>query len=586
MSTQSTENVRRKPLPQDSSPAPAIDISDIYDDYFDDQDVETELTEKTVELKLEQRPPLPARLNTIPLIANSSEPSAITRTETTIPDVPSASKSFWKTAVDETIYFAGGLISRPVESTKHFSILRHSSALVYYKGPSTRVTITIFSDAPLPPERSLWLQRKGFSGNLGMNVSTLLGTSSNWIDVTPSIEAIPSDVPEADERAWQRDIKKFLKRETKHVACETCIIRIPAAASDGYLRLVLCTGESRKKVLCPSPVFRIASTSSDVSIFRGASLSTMPLEAGLKVASVVGTTVVNKYIGPAKAVVDNRVQKYTSKMKPGFIAERAEHIPYAKSGLQNKFEALERNFDGARHVSYDPLHDVVLSDAPPEIVGADSGPQKPFPLKFSGTVVQGTGRSQDQMGLPTANLSGVPGDFLLRLNGVYIGWARLEPDKSNEGISHDWHEAIITIGPAPYVSPGVVAKNVATVHIIHAFNGAAFFGTKLKTIIMAYLHPAQQSVRMRELTQSFDAAARDTEVALASLSRETWGVYQTVERMKTEKSARSVVDKYVEARTQFQKGVDSIPLHLAGFRTASAEVMDKAHGRGGIYIRR
>ncbi|ETS85100.1 hypothetical protein PFICI_03125 [Pestalotiopsis fici W106-1] len=592
------ENIKRKPLPQaqaqaqseeaDSSAKDALD--DLLDDYYDDND-ESESRNNSVgtatELTLVSRPTMPSRPNTLPVVPGvSSSSDTITKTEITIPDEPSTSKSFWKAAIDETVYFAGGLISRPAETTKHYSILRHSSAIVYYKGPSTRVTVTIFSDVALPQDRSLWLQRKGFSGNLGMNVSTLLGTSANWIDVTPTYEAMSTDVPESDERAYQRDIKRFLKKGSRHVARETCVIRVPAAASDGYLRLVLCTGESRKKVLCPSPVFRIASTSTDVSIFRGASLSSMPIEAGLKVASVVGTTVANRYIGPARAVVDNRVQKYTNKYKPGFIAERAEHIAFAKSGLQDRFNSLEQNFDSARDVSYKPFHDALILDAPPEVIGADSGPDKPFPIKLTGTVVAGSGQSRAQLGLPTANLKGVSSDLLLRLNGVYFGWARIEPVKGMDNISQDWHEAIITVAISPYASPNIAAGNVATVHMIHDFGEADFVGAKLKSVVMAYLRPASLPDGSRQLNLSADTAALDIDIALASLSRESWGSQVTMERMKSEKSAQSLADKYVVARTQVQKRVDSIPLHLAGVRSNSATMIDKAYGRGGIYIRR
>jgi hypothetical protein len=592
------ENIKRKPLPQvqvqekgkedDLSSQDALD--DLLDDYYDAKD-ETETRNNSVgtanELTLVSRPVMPYRPNTLPIVPSISPSSdTITRTETTIPDEPSASKSFWKTAFDETVYFAGGLISRPAETTKHYSILRHSSAIVYYKGPSTSVTITIFSDVELPQGRSLWLQRKGFSGNLGMNVSTLLGTSANWIDVTPTFEAMPTDVPEADERAHQRDIKKFLKKGSRHMARETCVIRVPAAASDGYLRLVLCTGESRKKVLCPSPVFRIASTSTDVSIFRGASLSSLPIEAGLKVASVVGTTMANKYIGPARAIVDNGVSKITNKYKPGFIAERAEHIAYAKSGLQDKFNSLEQGFDKARDVSYEPFHDALLSDAPPEVVGPDSGPEQPFPIKLTGTVETGTGQSRAQLGLPTANLRGVSSDLLLRLNGVYFGWARVEPTRIMGNVSQDWHEAIITVAVSPYASPNIAGGNVATVHMIHDFGEVVFVGGRIKSVIMGYLHPAPLPDRSRQVNLSADTAARDIEIALASLSRESWASQATMEKLKSKKSTQSLAEKYVVARTEVQKRVDSIPLHLVGVRSNSAAMIDKAHGRGGIYIRR
>ncbi|PPJ58357.1 hypothetical protein CBER1_04491 [Cercospora berteroae] len=194
------------------------------------------------------------------------------------------------TAVNDAKHFAGGLIPHPYEATKHYSILRHSLGVVYYRGLTTRVTITIFSDRPISAARQLWLQRRGFSGNTGLALSAAMGAKSAWVDVTPVEEVLSDRLPPADERAWQRDIIKFLSkvRDTKYVRnhrpYETLVVRIPFACQDGYFRVVLCDG---KKVLCPSPVFRCASTSCDPSVLRGASLRTLPLELGIKAGAVV-----------------------------------------------------------------------------------------------------------------------------------------------------------------------------------------------------------------------------------------------------------------------------------------------------------
>jgi hypothetical protein len=590
MATLIKEKIEGQPLPPESPLSPSHDVNDIFDNYFDDQDEDDDLVYDVKGLSLENRPPLPPRPNINPLVEDPPPLPSRTSTGTSIAESPTRSKSFWKKTVDGTAEFAGGLVSHPFEATKHFSILRHSPALVYYKGPSTSVCITIFSDAPLPPQLSFWLQRKGFSGNMGMKASVLLGRTSNWIDVTPTTEAFLSDMPEPDERAWQRDIKKFEKKTSRHknlsyhVARETCIVRIPAAASDGYLRIAMCTGTGRKKVLCSSPVFRIASTSTDVSIFRGASLSTIPLEAGLKAASLFGNTVAMGYVGPAKVIVGSQVERLTGDYKPGFIAKRAEHIAYAKTGLKKRFDKLEQNYDGAR--DYGPLHMSDGFDSPPEVVGPDSGPEKPFPIKFDGTVARGTGQSEAQFGIPTANLSGVSSDLLLRLNGIYLGWVTIQPKKGLDNISHDWHEAIITFGPSPYAAAAIVTKNVATVHIIHDFGTATFFDTKLKLIVMGYLRPVPKADRLQAADKFLDGAMNDMDVTLASLSREDWGPEMTLERMKSHKSSRPLTEKYVDARSHMMKRVDSIPMHRAGVRTTGAKLMDKVHGRGGLYIRR
>ncbi|KAI0879168.1 hypothetical protein GGS24DRAFT_439793 [Hypoxylon argillaceum] len=501
-------------------------------------------------------------------------------------DTPASSGSRWRTIVDETVHFAGGLVSHPFESTKHYSILRHSPALVYYKGSSTNVAISVFGDSMLPSDRSFWIQRKGFSGNMGMAASALMRTTSNWIDVTPSAEAPASSIPGGDERAWQRDIKKFLKkaskdkRLSKHAIRETCVLRIPVAAADGYLRIVMCTGESSKKSLCPSPTFRLASTSSDVSILRGASLATLPLEVGLKAASIVGNQYVQRVVGPAQAVVQSTVNQ----LQPAFIQNNATALALAQAAVTEQIDNFEENFDASQQALYSPFHDGGTLDEPPNIIGSDAGPEKPFPIRFDGTVVPGTGQSRTG---PTANLTNVAEDLLLRLDGIYIGWAAIERNKIGDTTLHDWHEAIITIGPSPYAAPKVIPRKVATVHIVYDFGeNAAFFNTKLRVILMAFLRPAPKPIHSQLPTEALDAVSRDKEITVASLSRERWQPDACLEILSIEKSERTMTGKYIELRSQMQKRVDSLPIHRAGIRTDRAEVKDEAYGQGGFYIRR
>ncbi|KAJ0329252.1 hypothetical protein COL5a_004488 [Colletotrichum fioriniae] len=508
----------------------------------------------------------------------------------------SKEKTFWQTALDETKYFAGGLISHPFEYTKHFSILRHSGALVWYRGPSTSITITIFSDAPLPPTRTVWLQQKGFSGNMGMNLKSLVGANTSWLDVTPSMQGTPAAMAEGDERGCQRDLKKFLKKApknlAKHVPRETHVVRIPAAADDGYFRLVLCAGGggdgSKRKVLCPSPVFRVASTSTDMSVTRGASFASMPLELGIKAGSVVATTVVNRYIGPAAAVVQSRTKKIS---QAKFVTKHAAHIAYAKSGIEKSgikthVTAYEEQYATTRGGGYDAWQsgEAGFQEAPPEVIGPDSGPTDPFPIKFDGKVVRGTGRGGMELGIPTANLEGIPEDVRMRMRGVYFGWARVVPRSGLEPISTDWHESIITVGPAPYATPRVAAKNVATVHLIHEFGGALFLDTKLKVLVMGQLRMAAPPVAGSEA--ALEAYGADVLLAVASLSRDNWCPIETRERMRTMRSEMSLADRYVETRDRVQKQVDRIPVHLAGVRTEGAALRDRAYGNGGIWIPR
>jgi len=61
-------------------------------------------------------------------------------------------------------HFAGGLLHHPAESTKHFSILRHSSGLVCFSGSTTSVAISIFSDAA-----HLLITQSGYSQRAGLD---------------------------------------------------------------------------------------------------------------------------------------------------------------------------------------------------------------------------------------------------------------------------------------------------------------------------------------------------------------------------------------------------------------------------------
>ena len=201
------------------------------------------------------------------------------------PDSSSSNTSSAAKAFRDARHFAGGIIQRPYESTKHITIVRHSHGLVFYQGGSTHVAITIFSDRPIPEGRRLWLQKKGWTGKTGTR-----------IDVTPKSEAKVEvhQLNESDERAWQRDITMFGKRgpariREKHIPRETHIIGL-SEAGDGYFLIVLCLGD-KKKVLCQSPVFRILSTSTRPACVKGAPIWAIPLEMGFK----AGATALNLY---------------------------------------------------------------------------------------------------------------------------------------------------------------------------------------------------------------------------------------------------------------------------------------------------
>ncbi|PTB66133.1 hypothetical protein BBK36DRAFT_1118937 [Trichoderma citrinoviride] len=509
----------------------------------------------------------------------------------TLPVESKQQDSIWKSALGEAQYFASGLISHPSESTRHYSIIRHTRALIWYSGPSTSVSITILSDEPLPPTRTLWMQQKGYSGNMGMALKALAGTTSSWINVTPARLATVNDTPEADERSIQRDLKRFAKkasgRQKKHVPRETHIVRIPATASDGYFRLVLCGGsEAGKKVLCGSPIFRVASTSADVSVVRGASLSTMPLEMGVKVASTIGQAMANKYIGVASAVVNSQVGSIVTNSTVKKVSTVAIQS-YQVSGVG---DAVQESWQRQR--SQQERYDSLMVNVPViHMVGSETGPEAPFPVKFDGKVVLGTGRSMAELGIPTANLSGVSDQVKLRMGGVFAAWACIQIPRDNNGESNavvddmlptDWVEAVVTIAPSRHAPPSVAMKNSVTVHIIHDFEEAHFIDAKLKVILMGFLHPAAPPHSPPDHLAA--EHSQDVMNTLASLGRAAWGPHDTVAMMKSVKSSRSLGERLDDTTGKVVAQVDKIPLHWAGVRSEVGVLQDKAYGNGGMWI--
>ncbi|KAK3331702.1 hypothetical protein B0T19DRAFT_413831 [Cercophora scortea] len=522
------------------------------------------------------KPALPLRPHpTLPTTTSSSS------SETNNYNNNNNNKSIWTTALTSTRDLATSLLPLATESTKDYTILRHSPPLIFYRGPSTSVTLTLLSATshPLPSSRTLWLQQRGFSGDSGMKLKAALGATSTWLDVTPTTQiSHPSELDPEMERRWVRDIARVLKRDPTRrlVVRETHVIRIPEASTDGYFRVVLCAGGDGKggrKVLCPSPVFRIASTAADASVFRGASLATMPLEVGVKVASVFASTVVNRYAGPVVGVVQGQVQR----VKPGFVATEAGRRVLSRLGSGPSGGIQDKNGEGENGEVERGL----------EVIGGDEGPVAPFPVKFQGRVVKGTGKSAAEMGLPTASLVNVPEDVKHSLRGVYFGWSCVLPERGFEHISAAWHEAIITVGPSPYAKPTVVPETVVTAHLFHDFgHETTFYDARVKVIVMGFLRPGQNPETAVSQQERLDAVSRDVIVAYSSLSRENWGPEVAVSRLKTSKSARSLAERYGGARDRVQQQVESFPVHLVGIRTASGEARDQVHGNGGYWVAR
>ncbi|KAL4974137.1 hypothetical protein BDW66DRAFT_168090 [Aspergillus desertorum] len=427
-----------------------------------------------------------------PLSPQPANPPPLPRAETTVP-ADTEKSSFYADAR----HFLGGLIHHPSESTKHYSILRHSHSIIFYRGPATSVTVSIFADAPLPADRSLWLQCKGWSGKTGMRAKALFRMHDDWVNATPTVAIRADQVEPNKERAWQRDIAKFYKKATKQVQThrvrETVVARIPPEAEDGYFQLILCRGE--KKVLCRSPVFRILSTSMDPSSLRGASLSTMPLELGALVAGTYAQVAAFKVVAPVTAVAETVTARY----RLGWLGETA---------IQTAYGALKPDAGNAPDAA-----------APPSI---ENGPQPPYPLEF-------TARPSECLD-PSRVAVKIPSDIQDKLRGYFFGWARTGCDT--------WQMAILSVrlwdgsqhrGP---VSLSQTTRKVSVLRLLHEPMPKPH--SALTVRILGFLHPDVPPPSPRtenDLAAARQAAAEaaalaeqyDTEYVQALLDHPLWG---------------------------------------------------------------
>lgn len=507
-------------------------------------------------------------------------PSPYPSTPTT-PTTPSTASKRWQSALETTKDFALNILPQSTTITKHYTILLHGSPLVLYRGPATSLTITIFSSPkyPLPPpqHRVLYLQPRGYSGDTGSRLKALVGATEDWINVTPAIRADSRDLDPALSKRWDKDIARTTKRLGKqfkegkaHMVRETHAIRVPAVAEDGYFRVVVCHKEEgqKRKVLCAGPLVRIASLSADSSVFRGATLMTLPLEAGISVASMMAANYAGRVAGPVVATVQSQVQR----IQPGTVAMLAYDTVLA--------DTVDERAEEVRAATYQPY--AVEHGRGSDVIGSDDGPEKPFPVRFQGKVVPGTGRGTERLGIPTANLAEVPENTKNHLKGVYFGWASI---RETSGVEQDWHEAIISVGPSPFAAPSVVTKTAIAVHLLHNFDGEApFHGAWMQIVVMGFLRPMQVPGTPAE--QMLDAISQDLWLAMSSLGRENWGPHAAAEGARTLRSVRSFSDRIAQTKERVQTRIDRIPAHWVGVRTTGAEVRDLLHGNGGYWISR
>ena len=307
-------------------------------------------------------------------------------------------------------------------------------------------------------------------------------------------------------------------------------------------------------------------------------------------AAVVATA--GPYVAAAKTFVGSRV---SSVFQPAStLQQKAADMAYDKASgaVTNKFDALEGQVAEARWSDHQNLPDGIYElPTLPEVIGDDSGPEKPYPLRFHGKVAEGTGKSTASLGIPTADLVNVDSDISLRYSGVYFGWAAVGlPRKMQEEllVDDDWHEAIIYIIPRQDVKAGIVQEKTIKVHVLQDFDDAKFFNARLSVMMMGFLRPVDTSQHGKEEELEILHAnfLGDSACTTASLARPDWAADATLARIKSDASDRSLTQRYVDMRSSTKGSIDKVPMHKLGVRTHGHSMRDRFIGNGGVWITR
>lgn len=383
-------------------------------------------------------------------------------------------QSTWGRLYGETKHYLGGLITHPTESNKHFTILRHSHGIVFWRGPTTTVALTVYSEEPLPADRTYWLQCKGFSGKTGMKVKGMFEwMRRDWLGMTPTTKLTADQLDPDDERAWQRDMHaletgKNSGLRASHTMRETVILRVPAVAEDGYYCVVLCRGE-HSTTLCTSPAFRLMSASTNPSSLRGASLTSLPFEIGVLVASNTAKAMGGYATNPLSGVV-SRVPL------PDFVTKKALGTAYTtalgKRGDKNNKDDMKRSLTAP----------ISSGDAG---LNLETGPTRPFPIaaRLGVQIPQDPSTSSNAIQYPGIRLDLVnpPGNIFNQLSGHYISWSRVvrPPPSPKDGQQQQqqppeagpWNRSIISVSDIdpstlPRVTMQDALQRVASLHVL------------------------------------------------------------------------------------------------------------------------
>ncbi|EUC53993.1 hypothetical protein RSOL_025910 [Rhizoctonia solani AG-3 Rhs1AP] len=176
-----------------------------------------------------------------------------------------------------------------------YSVLRHTRPFVLYQGVNTIVPISVFGPEPLPKDRRVFLQRRGYrTGLFGWTFGGYLGGSKlPGLDVTPAtVESwnSPKTLSSKQQTQIEKDISRLWEPNTatphSHLL-ETLLVHIPVRSGDGYFRLRI-TSANGKHTIAESPVFRVGSLAWASAHPQGASPLGLVPELGARSLFVSG----------------------------------------------------------------------------------------------------------------------------------------------------------------------------------------------------------------------------------------------------------------------------------------------------------
>ncbi|KAK5163959.1 riboflavin kinase [Saxophila tyrrhenica] len=188
----------------------------------------------------------------------------------------------------------------------------------------------------------------------------------------------------------------------------------------------------------------------------------------------------------------------------------------------------------------------------PEVVGPESGPAPPFPLRLNGKVIKGFGRGSSELGIPTANIpiSGLSvGGHEDVESGVYYGWAGLSASKATSSPASEYtlmspdvfsslqkslptsggkeggeegegkvYPMVMSIGWNPFYKNSVRSVEV---HLMHGLSHQ-FYESHMNLVVLGFIRPEYDYVSKESLVEDIRT---DIDVAGRSLCREKYREY-------------------------------------------------------------